>query len=86
MTNKHLEARFSELTRLYGAAHAFLEEPSPEGWENLIDAVKNATPEGMEFQPKHIKIMLVDLASCNCDDPMEDMDGDTCLHCYRIIR
>jgi hypothetical protein len=86
MANKHLENRLGELTRLYGATHAFLEEPSPEGWENLIDAVKQATPDSMEFQPKHIKIMLVDLASCNCDDPMEDIDGDVCLSCYRIIR
>jgi hypothetical protein len=84
--NKHLENRLSELTRLYGAAHAFLEDASPEGYENLIDAVKAATPEGMEFQPVHIKVLLQDLASCGCDDPEEDMSGDVCLRCHRLIR
>ena len=84
--NKQISARLSELTRLYGAAHAFLEEPSPEGYDNLIEVVKAATPDGMGFEPKSIKFFLQDFASCNCDDPMEDMDGDTCLQCHRIIR
>lgn len=75
-----------ELTRLYGAAHAFLEEPTVEGYENLIAAVKDAAPKGMEFKPVHIKILLQDLASCGCDDPLEDMDGDVCLTCHRLIR
>lgn len=84
--NEQLKNRLSELTSLYGAAHAFLEDPSQEGYENLIDRVKASTPQGMDFQPVRIKILLQDLSSCNCDDPLEDMDGDVCLSCHRLIR